>query len=508
MFGSYKDTGLGSGNCFDRYSRNSPYGYEERLADSSTGRPPASKVEWEKVDWGRLQRECVMRNQARYGAMKEPKWIFRYPSPRDIENINSTLIRPQQETSDDPSSYFDWIASRSRKVKKRSAVLLRTFDSKKYTPDNIQHIRSMITELSLHSGGEYEVFLLIQIRDLKRPIFVDPEAYQRALDDYVPQEFHNISILFNVPLLEAWYIKAGKHDPKNSQQVHMTQPLQLFSFLRPDFDLYWQSELDVRYTGHHYHHLEAIRQWAVKQPRRLQWERASFIYSTFVHRTWKNFMEKVREVAKDNGIWGPLSTTGIIPVGPDPPVAAQGQDKFEWGVGEPADMINVMPIIDPVKTHMMFRNGVDNYPDKLNTPRRSAPVTPLIAISKRLLRAMHHSQVTMGTHMMPEMYPESSALHHGMKTVAFPEPVYVHSDQTPEQLESIFNAQNKTSIWNGGSPHAKLAQHVSFWWSAGFQPEYSNVLYRKWLGIDKEGNLTDHKRLCLPPILLHPIKGI
>lgn len=511
MFGTYQETGLGSGYCFERHARNNPYGDEDKAGDSLNNRPQPRKVDWENVDWGRLQLNCYNRNRGRFEERqdKTPSSMFRFPTHEDTRLVNETLILPESETKSERQSYRRWLES-SKKYKQRNAILLRAYDKKEYTPDNMQHVRSMITELSLHSGGEYEVFLLVQIVDLGRHIFSDPAVYQKALDDYVPHEFHNISILFNVPLLEAWYPKAGKHDPGNSQQVHMTQPLQLFSLLRPDFDLYWQFELDVRYTGHHYHHLEAIRQWAQKQPRKLQWERAAYFYSPFVHRTWKNFAAKIRDLTEGGGIWGAVVTDGISPVGPKPPIESPEEDDSEWGVGEPADMINVMPIVDPVQTHMMFRNWVDNYPGgKDKTPRRAAPVTPLIALSKRLLRAMHHSQVTMGTHMMPEMFPESTALQHGLKTVAFPEPVYLDvKDKTPEELESIFNDQTDKSIWNGGSPHAKLPQHSTYWWSTGYHPDYSNILYRRWLGIDFEGNKTEEKRLCLPAITLHPIKDI
>ncbi|KAL8714313.1 MAG: hypothetical protein Q9220_001644 [cf. Caloplaca sp. 1 TL-2023] len=504
IFGTYKETGLGLDYCFERHARNSPYGDEDRLGDTS--KPQPSKVKWDTVDWGRLQHDCYVRNKGRFKVEVDEtaRPMFRYPNEEDIERVNDTLISPVA------NSVKNKRRSKSKQYASRNAILLRTYDTKKYTEDNLQHIRAMVAELSLHSGAEYEVFLLVQIIDLGRPIFDDPAAYQEALDIYVPHEFHNISVLFNVPLLEAWYPKAGKHDPNNSQQVHMTQPLQLFSLLRPDFDLYWQFELDVRYTGHHYHHLEAIRQWAARQPRKLQWERASYFYSPFIHHTWDMFCGKIRDTFKYGGIWGPVTTTGIPPLGPKPPSDSSEQDDFQWGVDEPADMINIMPMVDPVRTHMMFRNWIENYPDgKDDTPRRSAPATPLIAISRRLLRAMHHSQITMGTHMMPEMFPESSALHHGMKAVAFPEPIYLDiEDTSPEGLESIFNEQGENSMWNGGSPNANLGQHINYWWSAGFKPEYSNVLYRRWLGLDETGQRTDDRRLCLLPMTLHPIKGI
>ncbi|KAL8967377.1 MAG: hypothetical protein Q9183_002953 [Haloplaca sp. 2 TL-2023] len=513
IFGSYKVTGLGSGYCFERHARNSPYGDEDRPGDGPNDRPQPSNVDWNKIKWGHLQHKCASLNQDRFEERRTDIGppMFRYPNHQDIEQVNSTLIVTEESRAQAKPSFLrgrEW--SGAQKYKKRNAILLRTYDSKKYTPDNLYHIRSMITELALHSGAEYEVYLLVQILDVEKPIFFDPKAYQDALDLYVPPEFHDIAVLFNVPMMEAWYPKAGKHDPNNSQQVHMTQPLQLFSLIRPDFDLYWQFELDVRYTGHHYHHLEAIRQWAEKQPRRLSWERAAYFYSPLTHGTWVEFCRKIQSMFAGGGVWGAVTTTGINPIGPQPPTDSPEEDDFQWGVGESADMINIMPIIDPVQDGMMFRNWIDNYPDgKEKTPRRSAPVTPLIATSKRLLRAMHHSQVTMGTHMMPEMFPESSALHHGLKAVAFPEPVYLDiHDKTPEELESIFNDQSPTGMWNGGSQNSQLAQHINYWWSANFKPEFSNILYRRWLGIGDEGNRTADTRLCLPAMTLHPIKGI
>ncbi|KAL8673178.1 MAG: hypothetical protein Q9168_002407 [Polycauliona sp. 1 TL-2023] len=336
---------------------------------------------------------------------------------------------------------------------------------------------------------------------LGRPIFDSDLAYQEALDDYVPREFHKMTILFNVPLLEAWYPKAGKHDHAKSQHAHMTQPLQLFSLLRPDFDLYWQVELDVRYTGHHYRHLEAIRQFAEKQPRKLQWERASYFYSPFIHRTWTNFCNRIHEASENGGVWGAVSTTGITAIGPDPPTLSAQQDEYEWGVGEPADMINILPTIGRAKLGMMSGNLIKNHPERRYS-------TPLVALSKRLLRAMHHSQITRETQLMPEMLPGSTALQHGMKAVVFPEPIYLDIDyKSPEELEAVFNEQGEDSVWNDASSMSRLAQHVSYWGSTS-NPKLSNELYRRWLGVDSDGNeMGDYDpELCLPAVILHPVK--
>jgi hypothetical protein len=65
-------------------------------------------------------------------------------------------------------------------------------------------------ELSLHSGGEYEVFLMVHVKDDKLPIFSDAKT-MRDLRESIPPEFRNISVFFNNKLLEAWYPKIEEH---------------------------------------------------------------------------------------------------------------------------------------------------------------------------------------------------------------------------------------------------------------------------------------------------------
>ena len=44
----------------------------------------------------------------------------------------------------------------------RTAILIRTWEGYKYTDDDLMNIRALITETSLLSGGEFQVFLLIK----------------------------------------------------------------------------------------------------------------------------------------------------------------------------------------------------------------------------------------------------------------------------------------------------------------------------------------------------------
>jgi hypothetical protein len=51
------------------------------------------------------------------------------------------------------------------KVKARTALIIQDNSSKEYTENEKQSIRSLITELSLQSGGEYQVYLLVLIKE-------------------------------------------------------------------------------------------------------------------------------------------------------------------------------------------------------------------------------------------------------------------------------------------------------------------------------------------------------
>jgi hypothetical protein len=65
-------------------------------------------------------------------------------------------------------------------------------------------------ELSLHSGAEYEVFLLVHVKDDELPIFSDSKTMNR-LRNSIPAEFRSMALFFNNKLLEAWYPKIVEH---------------------------------------------------------------------------------------------------------------------------------------------------------------------------------------------------------------------------------------------------------------------------------------------------------
>jgi Protein of unknown function (DUF3405) len=170
---------------YDRYTRYAAYGYGENEATSDWIRP--AKVEWDEVNWGQLQQKCAQVNAGRY-------------------NLTST---------NENSGLASWFQRRSRpenlinpdaKPDKRTAILIRSYTDKQYSENDKQVIRSMVQEWSLQSGGEYEVFLLVHVKDDSIPI-QEQEAYDRVLQDNIPREFWNMTILWNVPMVSERYNK-------------------------------------------------------------------------------------------------------------------------------------------------------------------------------------------------------------------------------------------------------------------------------------------------------------
>jgi hypothetical protein len=81
-----------------------------------------------------------------------------------------------------------------------------------WTENLKQHVRSLIMELSLHSGAEYQIFILCHVKDNKISIDLpDAEALESLKAHFVPREFLDLTILFNDQTLESWYPKLIEH---------------------------------------------------------------------------------------------------------------------------------------------------------------------------------------------------------------------------------------------------------------------------------------------------------
>lgn len=96
--------------------------------------------------------------------------------------------------------------------KTRSAVVLRTWHDMEWTDNLKQSVRSLVMELSLHSGAEYEVFILCHVKDARIPINIeDAEAMRSLKSRFIPREFQEMAVLFNDQTLESWYPGVDEH---------------------------------------------------------------------------------------------------------------------------------------------------------------------------------------------------------------------------------------------------------------------------------------------------------
>ncbi|KAI7302724.1 hypothetical protein KC315_g16004, partial [Hortaea werneckii] len=226
---------------------------------------------------------------------------------------------------------------------------------------------------------------------------------------------------------------------------------------------------------------------------------------------------------------------------------------------EEADLITLQPIWDPTHTEWSYRNKIWNYvpgvapeltaddpldadfdhPDFVHIPRRTY-INTLSRFSRRQLHAMHVENLA-GRAMQAEMWPASVALQHGLKAVYAPHPIWTDRKWPAWYLDAIFNSDaGKPAQWGQqvDSVYNHDREHNFVGWSWYYQSEFPKALYRRWLGWPNEdGSPLSHVggpgfeengvevdlpeaeekgavkvggkgRLCLPPMLLHPVKKV
>lgn len=493
FYGSYELMGLENKMCFDRYSRFAPYGYGYTPEQGGLG--PGNKSEnngadkvfyrtgiinYTNIDWGTLQDRCYQKNKARF----EDKQLS------------------------------------GREKVQRHAYVLRIWQDFYFNEHQMFSLRAMINELSLKSGGEYDVHFLLHVKDNSIPIWASDDVYAQVIQENMPEEFWNMTTLWSEAQMVNYYpppfgetfeniAGSGVHGVYRSAHF----PLQWFAQKYPDYDFYWNWEMDLRYIGHYYEFNTRIGEWAKEQPRKGLWERSERFYIPELHGSWHNFTEMVEKENRDarvEPIWGPVSfpNNGMLPSpGYNKPPTSYDKDDYEWGVGEDADFISFNPIFDPTKTNWVFRNDITSYDMKLEQPPRRTSIITVARLSKRILDVMHEETWRLRHTMFPEMWPPTVALHHGFKAVYAPHPVYFDRDWDLQKMDQVFN--HPKEIWEspfGWGEHNLLGS--SFYYNSGF----SGALWRRWLG-QAENNEGGRKyedggsgRLCLRSMLHHPIK--
>ncbi|KAM3441996.1 hypothetical protein NHJ13734_002584 [Beauveria thailandica] len=530
LMGSYQALNLDPNICWERDARLGAYGLLEQTKQVGGRLQP---LQWDRVEWDKLQRTCTKSNAKRFrnDVSSDNPYLAIYPETQrfvaakstketqiSIDSNGRARSLPKLENGDSqstdagPSDTMTIEATPQYKKENRTALLLRSYTGKRYTENDKQNIRALITELALRSGGEYEVFLLLQVKDASKDIFGSQKDYRQVLSEHVPVEFHGITVLWNDQSIKEIYTEMrddSERDVHNAQWLSV----QKFSYDHPEFEYIWNWEMDFRYTGHHYDLLDNIHKFARKQPRKGLWERNERWYVPEYHGDYDTaFRKSIEQQYGDDIVWGPPDLPFINPQGPMPP-STPSQDNYEWGVGEDADIITVGPMFNPINSLWIMSNRVWGYSDdnhrKEDIPRRTTIVTHS-RISKRLLSLMHTENMR-GNHVASEMTPQTVALHHGLKAVFAPQPVFMDREWTGAFVNKWFNAGPGGVAGGYGSAmgwgRERRYQGTTWYYRA----EPPSRLFNNWMGWEDTG-IGGAKweqyngRPCLPSIMLHPVK--
>lgn len=562
VMGSYEELGLRNDVCFERFGRLGPYGlgYSQRRGGTGAGMEgdregieqvwaSDPEVDYRQVNWAEAMGRCLDKNQARFHKHARPSSNSFQTMAMKKRAPGTTAPYTRRNTTD---NLQETPKSKHNKLISRTAVLIRTWWDYKYDDEDIMHLRALISELSLASGGEYQVHFLIHVKDDNKQIWADENVYEDVLKNALPAEFAGMGTLWSERQMSLIY--GGMFDSKfRDLPVHGAyrstyMPVAYFAHKHPEFDYFWNWEMDVRYTGHYYHLFEQVSKWTTRQPRKYLWERNARFYVPSVHGSFEEFKHMVR-VQTEHGtnnhanrwsshlppnphvpetklqkpekpIWGPelpLDYPDIEIDNSTKPPHPMLEDKAgnEWGVNEPADLIVFNPLFDPDQTNWLLAQDVTGYDKTHGLPPRRAAINTSGRLSRRLLETMHREHTYQRHTMSSEMWPATIALHHGLKAVYAPHPVFIDRKWPTQYLAAIFNNGR-----NGASGGARLSvfseerQHnflgTTWYYNAGFAPN----LWKRWLGykVDNDGGeeeeLAGEGRMCLPAMLLHPVKQV
>ena len=569
VMGSHDVLGLQENICFDRFGRLGPYGYGYSVRRGGTGvglngeregaedmwkeRGNPTEVNYTRVRWVVAQDACAYKNRMRFGILanaKSVKETFLDMQAGDTPDETKSHVVDRRELLS-PSNQTNVVhgapPARAVRVLPRTAIVIRTWWDRRYSVEDIMYLRSMIVELSLLSGGEYTVHFLVHVRDDNVPIWADRKIYDLVLENSLPEEFRGMGILWSERQMSLIY--GGLQEsffrelPVHGVYRGAYMALQHFSHQNPEYEYLWNWEMDVRYTGQWYHLLDRVTHWSKDQPRKGLWERNGRFYIPSVHGTWEDFKQMIRVQSEmgtnspnniwsglktgaadipgspqgktDKPVWGPEGPADMLGAQDDPtPPTTADKDKYVWGVGEEADFITFSPIFDPDGTTWFYVNDFTGYNNSQGLPPRRATIGISSRLSRRLLQTMHRETILKRHHMFSEMWPASVALHHGYKAVYAPHPVYIDRRWPTTYLAGVMNGGRngasggaRTSVYGGREHNFK---GTTWFYDAGFAPN----LWRRWLGykVDNDGGeqeeMAGEGRMCLPGMLLHPIKGV
>ncbi|KAG7289635.1 hypothetical protein NEMBOFW57_006010 [Staphylotrichum longicolle] len=474
VMGSHSLLGLRGDICFDRFGRYGPYGLGYSFDGGGMGvgldtERDGSEAVWEKsgkinydaIDWGDAQNRCYESQKKRF---------------IDVDTRSHSSSAATPASTERPSRHRE---HQKEKIP-RTAVVIRAYAGFQWTHHAVLNFRAMISELSLRSGGEYAVHFLLHVRDDEEAIWADPITAQRVLDDYIPEEFHGITTLWSEDQMRLIYpgdFGNGFANPSGAdihgvyRSAHMA--LQHFALNHPEYEHFWNWELDVRWLGNYYELFDRLGKWAKQQSRVEAWERSARYYIPRYHGDWANFTALVHNETLASGtppILGPVSFPGRLSLHPD------------CGVGEDADLITLNPLFDADGSNWVFQSDISGYDTALPQPPRRAAIVTASRLSRRLLAAMHEETWRLRHTMFSEMFPASVALHHGLKALFAPHPVLLDREWDLDAVDAAFNGGRDHTAGGKGSPFDLYNEHNHKGTSWYYHSEFAGLLWRRWLG--------------------------
>lgn len=584
VVGDYDVLSLPEDICFDRYGKFGPYGfgYSVRSGGLGVGEhgeqegasavwQDVSQVEWQSINWAETQRRCYDANAERYKPFvprESPPRGFYISGSKDASSVqprggSSEIPKTGQPDTTTSTSESSNSTPKAPGDLPRTAFVIRCWDEFQWREEDRMNLRSIITEVALASGGRYDVHLLVEVKnDGAHPIWADDEIYRARIKESVPEEFQGMATLWTQTQMLSLYqgiydlYTKGPEHPVHGAYRGLQMAMQYFAHNHPEYDYFWQWEMDIRYTGHYFDLISKLEGWAKDQPRKGLWERNSRFYVPAVHGPWEDFKQMAR-VQSESGsaahpdagfpgapkkeapakaeqiVWGPMRPsdekdwfeTASDPV---PPTSAE-RDRYTWGAGEEADLITLNPMFDPEGTSWGLAEDITGYNRTSGLPPRRAQIITASRMSRRLLTTMHRETAFKKHHAFPEMWAATTALHHGLKAVYVPHPVYVDREWPVEYLARVLNGGRNGA--SGGSRASVFGERehnlrgMSWFYNSGF----GENLYKRWLGLkvnndggetfeltadtSKDGETVPtmrggEGRMCLPPMLLHPVKDV
>ncbi|THX92799.1 hypothetical protein D6D03_10329 [Aureobasidium pullulans] len=480
LHGSYDALGLRDDICFDRYGRLGAYGLDENATiqehhspdETITSTPHSKSINWQSIDWSAAQHRCHGTNKHQF-----------------------------VQTPD----------SGGHRSTPRQALVLRTWTGYHYTPHVMMNIRALISELSLGSGAEYDVHLLVHVKNNSAQFWESQDLYREILHANIPKEFRGLATLWSESQMEMVYPgpflnntlnKSGKSIHGVYRSSHM--PLQCFAQNNAQYEHFWNWEMDMRYTGHYYELLDRLGHWANAQPRHGLWERSAKYYLEKMHGTWKQFSDLVHQ-ENPNTIFGPVKFPGS---------QALKFQRASWLSSsveddKDADLITLSPLFDPNESGWYFDTDITGYPSDSPLPPRRVAIIAASRMSRGLLHLMHEETLQYRRSMWTEMWAPSIALHYGLKAVYAPHPVYYDRKWPVSTADKIFNAGKHGS--SGGNAFSVFGafehNHLGSTWY--HNARFAGELWRSWLGRGSRHGMFSQQgvdRMCLRSMLLHTVK--